>query len=85
MKDDSGIKLNRRGTFRLVGAAIPLLILSETEAEAAKLSKKSAHYIEKSKNQKKCRDCKFFTPPNSCKVVNGNISPEGWCMLFASK
>jgi hypothetical protein len=27
----------------------------------------------------------LFEAPNSCKTVEGTISPEGWCMVYAKK
>jgi len=32
-----------------------------------------------------CDGCVNFQPPNACKFVEGNISPSGWCQLFAAK
>jgi hypothetical protein len=29
-----------------------------------------------------CATCTFFVKPRSCKVVAGDISPQGWCKLF---
>jgi hypothetical protein len=32
-----------------------------------------------------CSLCVNFVAPNACKVVNGVISPTGWCTAFAPK
>lgn len=29
-----------------------------------------------------CEACTFFRRPRSCQVVEGDISPDGWCKLF---
>jgi hypothetical protein len=29
-----------------------------------------------------CGGCTFFRKPRSCQVVEGEISPTGWCRLF---
>jgi hypothetical protein len=28
--------------------------------------------------------CTFFEAPKSCKVVEGDISRDGWCKVFAA-
>lgn len=30
----------------------------------------------------KCRKCRFWQEPNSCTVVEGEISPRGWCAVW---
>ena len=30
-----------------------------------------------------CATCTLFEAPNSCKVVEGEVSKEGWCKAFA--
>ena len=32
-----------------------------------------------------CDGCVNFQPPKACKFVQGDISPSGWCQLFAPK
>jgi hypothetical protein len=29
-----------------------------------------------------CAVCTFFVKPRGCKVVAGDISPDGWCRFF---
>ena len=29
-----------------------------------------------------CAGCTFFRRPRSCEIVEGDISPTGWCKLF---
>ncbi len=76
-------RIDRRTTLKIIGAAVPLVALASTEAEASKMSQKTAHYQSKPKNGQECEHCKFFVRPHACTVVSGSISPEGWCMLFA--
>jgi hypothetical protein len=33
----------------------------------------------------KCIACVNFEAPNGCKIVAGNINPNGWCVAFAPK
>ena len=30
----------------------------------------------------KCRKCRFWQSPDSCTVVEGKISPGGWCAIW---
>ena len=30
----------------------------------------------------KCKKCRFWLPPNGCSVVEGEISPGGWCVIW---
>lgn len=54
-----------------------------TTAQAAKLAKEAVQYQEMPKEGKVCRDCMHFLPATSeCKLVAGQINPEGWCRLF---
>ncbi len=33
----------------------------------------------------KCSACAGFEPPNGCMMVEGTISPDGWCGAFTPK
>ena len=62
----------------------------ETEAAApapsAKVSQASVQYQDQPKGDQKCSGCLHFLPDsNACKLVEGQISPEGWCVLWAGK
>lgn len=54
-------------------------------APAAKVSKASVQYQEQPKGVQKCGNCIQFIPPNACKVVDGEISPEAWCALWVGQ
>jgi hypothetical protein len=30
-----------------------------------------------------CATCSLFVEPRSCKVVEGDVSPNGWCKAYA--
>ncbi len=47
-----------------------------------KISKELAQYQDSPKDGHKCSECSFFVQPNSCKAVDGEISPDGWCQLW---
>jgi hypothetical protein len=47
------------------------------------MSQKEAEYQDSPKDIRMCATCTLFEPPKSCKVVAGEISPNGWRKAFA--
>jgi hypothetical protein len=59
---------------------------SAAPATAKKLSQMSVQYQAQPKGEQKCGQCaNFIAESNSCKLVDGRISPEGWCSLWTKK
>jgi hypothetical protein len=57
-----------------------------TIPEVRKVSKTQVAYQDQPKGSQKCSDCQFFIPESStCKQVDGDISPQGWCTLWSAK
>jgi hypothetical protein len=55
-------------------------------AESTKVTQASVQYQAQPKGDQKCDGClHFIAESNSCKLVEGTISPEGWCVLWAQK
>lgn len=53
-------------------------------AGATKVSKAQAQYQGTPKGDQKCSNCTFFiADTNTCKVVEGEVSPNGWSALWA--
>ena len=50
-----------------------------------KASKQAMHYQDKPSGDKKCSECLQFVAPSSCKVVEGTISPNGYCIAWVKK
>jgi hypothetical protein len=71
-----------RGLFA-TGCALCLSRLSLVQA--GKMSKDQAQYQELPKDDQKCSNCIHFMAPNACMIVEGNISPTGWCKLWVKK
>lgn len=76
----------------LVAVAIaPAMAVAGKALAQAKMKKDAAQYQDKPKDGKDCEGCSQFVPgksekaPGTCKVVEGSISPKGWCMVFAPK
>lgn len=86
-----GAPVSRRqlfSTFAGVMSAIAAVITlgtSEVAYAQTKMDKKTAKYQDNPNNGESCSQCRFFQPPKSCQVVDGDISPNGWCSLFAKK
>ncbi len=65
--------------------------VSATTTAEAKSSKSAVKYQNTPKGSQKCSGCKFFVPGKtssamgSCSIVNGSISPNGWCVAYTKK
>lgn len=59
---------------------------SSAPAATKKVSQASVQYQTKPKGEQKCSTCvNFIAASNTCKLVDGQISPEGWCTLWIKK
>jgi len=79
--------LKRRTVLRAALAAGCVLCLPEVgRAQSGKVSKAQAKYQDKPKGSQNCAKClHFVAADNTCKVVEGKVSPQGWCQLWAAK
>jgi len=75
----------RRALLGVGLAAAGGVICTRVAAQASKVSKDQAKYQDKPKGDQRCDGCAQFLAPDGCKVVDGKISPSGWCMLYAAK
>lgn len=90
--DPSRRRLFRQGVTIASGAALGGLMLNaKAPAQAAKVSKTVAKYQDEPHGTQRCDGCMQFIPgkaptaDGTCKIVQGGISPKGWCMFFAAK
>jgi uncharacterized protein YjbJ (UPF0337 family) len=59
---------------------------SAAPAGTSKVSQTSVQYQAQPKGEQKCGGClNFVAESNTCKLVAGQVSPEGWCSLWAKK
>ena len=76
-----------RRTFVLWLALAPAAAL----AQHKKYAKAKVRYRPKPNDGKDCDDCFYFIPgktadaPGACTIVEGDISPSGWCAEFKAK
>jgi hypothetical protein len=76
--------ITRRKVLIAAVTATPALALMVGTA-TAKIQQAAVKYQNEPKDGKQCSDCNFFVAPNSCKQVDGTISPTGYCLLWAKK
>ena len=50
-----------------------------------RVGKAEARYQDQPRGQQRCEICLNFQPPNQCRLVEGRISPKGWCQFFAAR
>ncbi len=75
---------SRREVLKLGAYGLGAIAMSGgANAQTKKASQSSVHYQSSPKSGKQCSMCRHFSPPSSCKVVDGTISPSGYCILFA--
>jgi hypothetical protein len=86
---DEQAKLSRRSILRgvvlLAGGTLAFGVIQVKPAYAQKAGKEAVKYQESPNNGQKCSDCLYFQAPGSCAVVDGPISPNGWCSLYNKK
>jgi hypothetical protein len=84
------MKTSRRTILKSVVLLTAAPWAARTLAQA-KASKQSMQYQDQPKNGQKCETCMQFVPGSkpdangTCKVVDGPISPNGWCVAYVKK
>lgn len=88
MTNDDRSPTSRRTVLRAgMGLVAGAAVAGAAHAADAppKLAKSVVMYQDSPKNGQKCSECVHFVAPSSCKIVEGTISPNGWCGAFAPK
>lgn len=74
----------RSALVHVVASAVGVAALS-THASAQgqpKVPQKAVAYRTKPNGDQKCSNCSLFIKPNACQKVAGDISPDGYCILY---
>ena len=84
--ESSSAKVSRRsvllhGVACATGVAT-ILVANANYAKANPLPKTAVNYQDAPKGDRQCSGCSLFVAPNACKNVVGEISPNGWCVLW---
>lgn len=76
---------SRRNIVHALAGAIPAgLALRLSRATASeKMTRQQAEYQDRPNGIYSCSLCTLFVKPNACKVVEGEVSEDGWCKAFA--
>ena len=67
------------------------LLAAETTAVQAKGSQAQFKYQKTPNGNKMCSNCTFFIPGKTadangtCKIVDGDIAPKGYCIAYSAK
>ena len=80
------------GAALLAGAAAtPGLIVCQAALAQQKVPQASVKYQDKPNGNQQCSNCLQFVPGNTptamgtCKVVDGPVSPSGYCIIWVAK
>ena len=83
-KDVSRRSVLSGATLVAGGAAVVAAGLTTQRAEA-KMTEQAAGYVPVSKTEQQCGNCSLFIEPSSCRLVDGTISPKGYCKFYVKK
>ena len=82
-------EVSRRRLLKAVvlwtGASLAAGLGASNALAQQKVPKESMKYQDKPNGEKQCSNCAQFVPPGGCKVVEGPISPQGYCLAWAKK
>jgi hypothetical protein len=74
-------KLRRRSLLQ-AALSVASLLAGRSAGALRQMSQAEAEYQDQPKNGFGCAACTLFRSPRSCRVVAGDISPNGWCKFF---
>jgi hypothetical protein len=65
-----------------IGAAALIAARTEPVSATVKISKAAVAYQDHPQDDKRCGKCLQFQAPDNCKLVDGPVSPQGFCRIF---
>jgi hypothetical protein len=76
---------SRRKAMRALvsGVSAGLLLRIAPTRASEKMTRQQAEYQDTPNGIYSCAVCTLFEAPKSCKVVDGEVSRDGWCKAFA--
>ena len=74
-----------RGATLAAGGAVFLATTMTAQRAEAKMAQTAAAYQPTPKDGKSCATCAIFVAPSSCNLVDGVISPDGYCRFYVKK
>jgi len=90
MEDGNKKGNSRRQVLKLgvygLGAVGAMSLAGRADAQVAKkAAQASVKYQQSPKDGKHCSQCQHFQAPSSCRIVDGTINANGYCIMFAKK
>jgi hypothetical protein len=88
LSDDGHERTSRRRVLQggLGGlSAIAVAAASRRARAQEKLAQNIVQYQETPKDGAMCSTCVNYIDPGACKIVEGKINPNGWCVAYAPK
>jgi hypothetical protein len=85
------MKASRRTVLKAVTVAFAGAAFASRAGAQAKATKQAMQYQDQPKNGQQCSTCMQFVAGSkpdangTCKVVDGPISPKGWCVAYVKK
>jgi hypothetical protein len=78
-------ELSRRGILKTVAAAALAGVCETAAAARKKKAQADVGYQDHPHGAERCENCEPFLAPNKCRVVDGTVSAQGWCNIYAEK
>jgi hypothetical protein len=76
--------VSRRTLVHVISTVSAALMFRMSQADASdKMTPQQAQYQDTPNGIYSCGLCMLFERPNACKVVEGEVSRDGWCKAFA--
>ena len=94
MNNDRNRRITRRTVLKSAALLAAVVAAPAGIAEAlaqTKASKAAMQYRDTPNGKQQCDNCIQFVPGKSptamgtCKIVEGDINPKGWCVAYAPK
>ncbi|MFL6726561.1 MAG: twin-arginine translocation signal domain-containing protein [Sphingomicrobium sp.] len=82
-------RISRRDFLRVAavggGVGLGAGLAASPAAATNKMSPRAMSYRPTPNGSQRCDNCANWQPPASCKLVDGQIAPTGWCILYNAK
>ena len=88
--EEGAKSVSRRDFLNIAGVGGGCLLAAAASGVASaeapkKFSQAKVRYQPIPKSGQRCQTCALWQPPTACQQVEGQISPAGWCILYAPK
>jgi len=74
-----------RGATLAAGGAVFVATTMTAQRAEAKMGQTAAAYQSTPKDGQSCANCGLFEAPSTCRLVDGQVSPAGYCRFFVKK